>query len=82
MFGRYVNRVVEYVKTKRKRKLRKKHMIRRLKDKSFKYRYTLINLCISYAAKGMKQTRFIYRVRKTVKSLIRNEELLRKVKRK
>lgn len=82
MNGNYVNKILEYIKSKRKKKLRKIHMIRRLKTRSFKYKYTLINLCISYAAKGLKQGRFIYRVKKTVKLLMRNEELLNKVKRK
>lgn len=55
-------------------------MISALETECFKLRYTLINLCMSFANDGLKQTRFVHRVEKNARILKRRELHLLKLK--
>ena len=59
---------------------RRKMMISALETECFKLRYSLINLCMSYANDGLKRTRFIHRVEKNARILKRRELHLIKLK--
>jgi len=65
-----------------KRRRRKKLMIRKLEQQCFAYRYALINLCLTYTNKGLKQGRFLFRVNKNVRLLQRRELQLKKLRKK
>ena len=65
-----------------KRRRRKKLLIRKLEEQCFTYRYALINLCLTYTNKGLKQGRFLFRVNKNVRLLQRRELQLNRLRKK
>ena len=77
-----IMKFLNFVYSKIKRRRRKKLLIRKLEEQCFSYRYGLINLCLTYSSKGLKQGRFLYRVNKNVRLLQRRELQLKRLRNK
>jgi len=78
MITKFLNTLYSIIQRRRRKKL----LIRKLEQQCFTYRYTLINLCLTYANKGLKQGRFLFRVNKNARLLQRRELQLKKLRKK
>ena len=72
--------IIKWFKNKGKNLAKRKRLKEYITNDIFKAKYALINLCISYSSKGMKQSRFLYRVKKQVRILQRRQDQLNKLK--
>lgn len=63
-----------------KKRKRKKRLLQNAKTECFNLRYSMLNLCMQYTHQGLKEGRFLYRIKKASRKLSRREIHLKKLK--
>ena len=76
MISKFVNQIRERYRIKRKRN----RLIEKTRSECFKLRYTMLNLCMQYTHQGLKEGRFLYRIKKASRQLSRREIHLNKLR--
>lgn len=72
--------LINYVYSKYKKRKKRKKLINRTRTECFHLRYKMLNLCMSYTHHGLKEGRFLYRIKKTTRQLHRRSVYLKKIK--
>lgn len=71
---------VNHLKAKIKLRKKRKRLIEKARKECFSLRYKMLNLCMQYTHHGLKQGRFLYRIKRASRQLSRREIHLNKLK--